>query len=319
MAVGLGAIFLATREPDMLFHVLVGVGLLLVSVIIHELGHTLAALRLGSSVEHVVLGPVGGMVPVGQIQDPHRDLLIALAGPVANMLVCLALAPLLYFCWNVDLIGLLKNPFNPQDMMDGAAWLVALKIACWLNWSLVLVNSLPAFPLDNGRVLRDILWPSFEFRPASLAVSRVSKVTALALIVLGYLIEDPKPFTLMTAWFPLGMLALFIFFSSRQESERVEENEVEDDLFGYDFSQGYTSLEQAHGNSKFSMNGLRSWLEKRRLAKETRRREIEAEEERRVDGILARLHSEGMNALSMEERNLLDRVSARYRNRQRAE
>ena len=48
-------------------------------------------------------------------------------------------------------------------------------------------------------------------------------------------------------------------------------------------------------------------------------KEIEAEEERRVDGILARLHSEGINSLSAEERALLDRVSARYRNRQQAE
>jgi hypothetical protein len=43
--------------------------------------------------------------------------------------------------------------------------------------------------------------------------------------------------------------------------------------------------------------------------------EIEAEEERQVDGILSRLHAHGMDSLTVDERKLLDRVSARYRNR----
>ena len=320
LLVALTAIFLASREPEMLGPALLGVGILFVSVLIHELGHVISARRMGSSVEQIVIGPLGGMVPIGQIQDPQRDMLIALAGPVANMLVWLAVSPAIFLQQSDLLFGLLKNPFHPQSLMDGGElWLTALKLTCWINWVLVLVNFLPAFPLDGGRVLRAIFWPAFEFRAASLAVSRVGKVTALALCAVAWLIDDPKPNMAVPAWFPLGLLAMYIFFNSRQESERIEEHEVEDDLFGYDFSQGYTSLEQPHPPSKFSMSGFRLWLEKRRMAKERRRKEVEADEERRVDGILARLHSEGMNALSAEERALLDRVSARYRNRQQAE
>ena len=320
LLVAFATIFLATREPDMLGNAFLGIGILFVSVLIHELGHAISAWRMGSSVEQIVIGPLGGMVPIGQIQDPQRDMLIALAGPVANMLVWIAVSPALFFQQSDMLFGLLKNPFHPQALVDGGEWwLTALKMTCWINWVLVLVNMLPAFPLDGGRVLRAIFWPAFDFRAASLAVSRVGKVTALALCFLAWLIDDPKPNAALPAWFPLGLLAMYIFFHSRQETERIEEHEAEDDLFGYDFSEGYTSLEQPHPPSKFSMSGFKLWLEKRRLAKDRRRKEIEAEEERRVDGILARLHSEGMNALSAEERALLDRVSARYRNRQQAE
>jgi hypothetical protein len=57
-------------------------------------------------------------------------------------------------------------------------------------------------------------------------------------------------------------------------------------------------------------------LDERREARAERQRQIEVEEERRVDDILARLHETGLQNLSAEDRALLDRVSARYRNRQ---
>ena len=52
-----------------------------------------------------------------------------------------------------------------------------------------------------------------------------------------------------------------------------------------------------------------------RVDEPVHREEIEAEEERQVDGILSRLHAHGMDSLTADERALLDRVSARYRSR----
>jgi hypothetical protein len=60
---------------------------------------------------------------------------------------------------------------------------------------------------------------------------------------------------------------------------------------------------------------MRRWLEKRREEKERQLRQQEMAEESRVDEILARLPGVGMQGLSAEERALLERVSARYRNR----
>ncbi len=338
LLVGFGAIFLVSREPviyssvpagagataatsglNPTWYALLGVGILFVSVVVHEFGHAIAAWRLGSSVENMVIGPLGGLVPIGQIQEPQGDLLIALSGPLANLFIGLAVAPLILFT-GTDLFMLLRNPILPQGLLDGGDFgLIALRLVCWINVMLFLVNLLPAFPLDGGRVLRAIFWPAFEFRAAGLAVSRCGKFVALILFVIALVFDDAKPGRMLPPWFPLGLLAMYIFFHSRHESERIEEHEVDDDLFGYDFSEGYTSLEQPHTPSKFSLGGIRLWLEERRAEKERRQRDIEVEEERRVDGILARLHSEGMEALSSEERSLLQRVSARYRNRQQAE
>jgi hypothetical protein len=60
---------------------------------------------------------------------------------------------------------------------------------------------------------------------------------------------------------------------------------------------------------------MRRWLQQRQEMKERRLREMEAEEERRVDEVLIRVKEFGIDGLSPEERSLLHRVSARYRNR----
>jgi hypothetical protein len=86
-------------------------------------------------------------------------------------------------------------------------------------------------------------------------------------------------------------------------------------LFGYDFSQGYTSLERSTTRHEAQVGPITRWIQRRRQARFQRQREVEAEEERRVDDILVRLHTHGIDSLSDEDRSLLKRVSARYRQR----
>src|SRR5437762_8641649 len=57
--------------------------ILLASVILHELGHLLLAVRAGGNVSLVVLGPFGGMHPADLPREPHREVAVAMAGPVS--------------------------------------------------------------------------------------------------------------------------------------------------------------------------------------------------------------------------------------------
>jgi stage IV sporulation protein FB len=135
---------------------------------------------------------------------------------------------------------------------------------------------------------------------------------ALLLCLLGLLLNDPREHP----WLPLVLLSMYLFFVARQELRRTDDDEDDDDLFGYDFSQGYTSLEEASHPRRRSVPGpLRRWLRQRRDMKQRRLRDLEAEEERRVDEVLIRVKELGVNSLSPDERALLERVSARYRNR----
>ena len=132
--------------------------------------------------------------------------------------------------------------------------------------------------------------------------------------------SDPQP----PVWFVLVALSIFVFFCSRREELQQAEVEHEDDtVFGYDFSQGYTSLERSLSeetgkesrSSASPFRAFQSWIVRRRAERERRRVEQEKEDETRVDEILARLHDGGMHSLTSEDRALLERVSKRYRSR----
>ncbi len=95
----------------------------------------------------------------------------------------------------------------------------------------------------------------------------------------------------------------------------------DDAVFGYDFSEGYTSLERSQAQSEAGeeededSGPLERWLDTRRQSRRQRQEQLEAEEDERVDEILARVHERGIESLSDEERMLLQRVSRRYRTR----
>jgi Zn-dependent protease len=292
-------------------------GILLASVVFHELGHYFAAVRLGGGGEEIVLGPLGGLAPMRPPHEPRAELIVHLAGPLVNLSICLVAGATLLAIEPEELKDCL-NPLAPRGLIGDSGWLTGLKLTFWINWILLLANLLPAFPFDGGRVLRAMvafLRPSDSPRQTAFIVACVAKVTAVGLLVAAYWLsrEDWNPH--VPVWFSLVLLAIFLYFSAKHEEDRAQDAEAEDELFGYDFSQGYTSLERSTDRHDESVGPVARWLEQRRQLRARRRKELEAEEERRVDDILMRLHEEGMENLSDEDRSLLKRVSARYRQR----
>lgn len=294
------------------------VGILLASVVLHELGHAVAAWRLGGSVDLIVLGPLGGMHPPNVPHESHREVIAALAGPLVNLVLALTAGAAL-LASGARVFDLFLQPLYPSGLLEGAYWLVALRMAFWINWLLLLVNLLPAAPLDGGRALRSVLWPVTGYRVAVRVVSRSGMVIAFGLCLLAWWVYHPRDFRLVPAWTPLVLMAIYLYFSARQETKRVEEQDEDEEIFGYDFSEGYTSLERTTTAPRLGRSGpLRRWLRERREQKQRRLRQIEREEEQRVDSILVRVKELGIDAISPEERALLQRVSARYRSRLRS-
>jgi len=310
-------LYLVTRGEaweNQLIYGAIGLAILMLSVLAHEIGHCAAAFRLGGNADQIVIGPIGGLTSPHVAHEPQNELLVAVAGPAVNLVLMLATAPFLMLAGEgvLDLL----NPLQPTDLILGPSSVVVLKLVFWINWLLLLINLLPAFPLDGGRVVRSILWPYFDYRTAVLAVARGAQIIAVGMCVFAYLMHDAFMPSIVPAWLPMVLLAMLLFFCARQEVARLEDQELDEELFSYDFSQGYTSLERHLEPSRASALGrLKSWFEARREARLERQRSIELEEERQIDEILARLHARGMKALSAKERALLERVSARYRNR----
>ncbi len=311
-------VYLASLAPvastHAALHALLATLLLLASVSLHELGHCLAAWRLGGSVSQVVLFPLGGLTTAHFDGEPQEEMRIAMAGPMANLLVCLGLLPVMLWM-QVDFLRLF-HVLRPPEAGAAMTLQLVLETVFYLNWLLTIVNLIPAIPLDGGRILRAALSPSFGATQSVVITARVGQLIALILplVAWGIGVFEARPHV----WAPVAVVSILLFFSAKQEVERLIEHDQEDGgPFGYDFSQGYTSLERrlAPPTPKRKNSVLR-WLERRRRIREQRRLEIEASEEERLDGILARLNEVGIQGLSPDERDVLRRVSQRYRNRQ---
>jgi Zn-dependent protease len=134
-------------------------------VVLHELGHSLTAMRFGVNVRRILLTPIGGIAEFDRIpRKPFQELLITLAGPAVNFLI----AGLLW-----AIVGL------PEDVGNAgqAASLTDLAQAL-LVWNVVmgLFNLIPAFPMDGGRILRALLAFRVDYVRATYWAATVGKV-----------------------------------------------------------------------------------------------------------------------------------------------
>jgi Zn-dependent protease len=297
------------------------VGILFATVLLHELGHCLGARLVHGDAHEILLWPLGGLATLELPQRARAHFVAVAAGPATNLLIFLTAGLLLGFVadvrppwdpqWNpcrIDATGAIKlTDWEGNAVHVANAGVVLLARIFWLNWILFLLNLLPGFPLDGGRLLQCLLWPGTGFRQATVYAIFAGFITMLVIGVYAIWVYDPL----------FLFLALFIYYTCRQQWF-ILENGGEDSVFGYDFSQGYTSLEgeTPPPPRRPQTSFWRRWLQKRAARKIQRAQEIREAEDRRMDELLDKVHREGKNALTDEERRFLNRVSDRYRNRQ---
>lgn len=311
------------KEKGLVWIALLGLMVLAVSVAVHVIGHLYASMQLEERLDSLVLGPLGDFAPRASGSDPRAELLIAAAGPAMNLLLALGCAPLLWLAGANGEAGLL-HPLAPSDLTSGTTWVVTLKLAIWINWMLAIVNLLPAYPFDGGTIAQatvQLIAPQASQRRVRRIVARIGLAAAAALVLVAIVMRGGETVQLVPPWFVPAMLAAVVFFSAVQEPLRENSLRMpeDDSLFGYDFSQGYTSLarsEQHQEAGDDDSGPLERWLDTRREARRAKQEQIEAEEDALVDEILARVHERGMHSLSLEERSLLERAAARYRTRE---
>ena len=192
--------------------------------------------------------------------------------------------------------------------VPGAHWDVAIAARTfWVNWILFLINVvLVGFPLDGGRLLQSVLWPKYGFRQATFSAVVMGFVCFLALTIASIYYDSVLPF----------LLGIFMYVTCRQQWILLETG-GEESVFGYDFSQGYTSLESASSRSRRRrQNPWQRWLHKR--AERRMQREQEHAKPKNAGWTPCWRKSSAKAAMLSPPKSLrfLKRVSDRYRNRQ---
>lgn len=176
-------------------------------VVLHELGHALAARRFGIPTRDITLYPIGGVARLERMSErPWEEFWIAVAGPAVNVVIAL-------FLWLVLPLGGLLPGAEAVHQLGRGNLLLDLMV---VNGFLVLFNILPIFPMDGGRVLRALLSLRLgRLRATEWAVA-VGVVLAALLGFVGLLIE----------WYMLLVVIAFVFFAGQQELAAVRYSEA---------------------------------------------------------------------------------------------
>ena len=149
--------------------------LFFVTLLLHELSHSLVAQARGLKVKSITLFALGG---VSQIEDDATDakteFWVAIAGPIASLIIgfgCLAIA--LGLGW--------QRSAEPRTVVTAVlVWLG------YINIGLAVFNMIPGFPLDGGRVLRGIVWAVTKDADRSTRIAaRIGQVVAFLFILYG--------------------------------------------------------------------------------------------------------------------------------------
>lgn len=166
-----------------------------VSIIIHELGHSLTARALEIPIERIHLYLFGGMAELQH--RPHQarqEFWIALAGPLASF----GIAGLSWLMYSVIL-----TPFHQPYYF--------FRFLALINFMIGLFNLLPIFPLDGGRLLRSFLW---GLKGNYITASKATR-SAGSLLVGGLLLLAVADYLIMNSGYALvgGILAMYMFYT----------------------------------------------------------------------------------------------------------
>lgn len=184
-----------------------------ISSVSHDLAHALVARRRGIDVRSIAVSFFGGATPLDPTSpDPGDDVAIAASGPLVSIGI------------GVVLFALTLGATALGDGFSAVAGVLAVLV--FLNLLLGLVNLVPAYPLDGGRIVRDLAWRrSGSERSGWRAAAMTGRLTGMMVIGVGvaYLVVEPDATGAMIA-----LTGWFLVLSANSVRDRVKL----DDLVG---------------------------------------------------------------------------------------
>ncbi|MEJ2252023.1 MAG: site-2 protease family protein [Candidatus Lokiarchaeota archaeon] len=180
--------------------------IMLASIVIHELMHSIVAQRQGLKVSEIVLYMFGGVSNIEEEpKTPGSEIMISAVGPLSSLVIGAVFITLYYI------------PIRFFNIALSPGLIVILSYTGFSNLLLAGFNAIPAFPLDGGRILRAYLWKRRNnLISATRTASKFGNYFGIALIVIGF-IEIIFTLNLGGIWFII--IGIFLRSSSKQAFE----------------------------------------------------------------------------------------------------
>jgi Zn-dependent protease len=192
--------------------------LLLLAVFVREVARLITAAYHGLQIRSILLLPIGGLFSYATPESAERAVegrvqtILALSGPVANLLFAVVIAGLILGATTG--VPITAKPWiTPKHLIRSTAWLSAM---------LGLLNLLPVYPLDAGRILRGAMSRTRGTTQATRAVSGLSQGFGLLAMVVGLgllVLPNSGVAAAISPWLVMG--GFFIFVGAQLEDQGV--------------------------------------------------------------------------------------------------
>jgi len=174
--------------------------LLFVSVLLHELGHSLVAMRYGSRILGITLFIFGGVSQIEEIsKKPSEEAKMAFVGPLVS------------FVLGAILLGL----YMGLSMFIDGGITKLLRVLGFINILLGAFNLIPAFPMDGGRILRAYFATKYPYIEATRRAAFIGKILAFLMGLIGVFVS---------IW--LVLIAFFIYIGASEEESATRMRSV---------------------------------------------------------------------------------------------
>ena len=270
------------------------VGLLILSLLVHELGHFLAARRMGLEHNQWMLWPCGGMIPPPAPPHAPGKFFVHAAGIAANLVVLLVCLGVL----RLNLVRLSWSFFNPLAALSGLFGV--LGVGAWatlamISLGLIYVNLLPFYWFDGGPIWEAILQPW-------TGLFQAINVTCIA----GMVIAAP-----MSLWSLYRMdvfgaaFWLLLFCSNFQHRRQLQRSGTGE----FDEAVAYSATMGTDDSPRRRRPRVGRWGKSRMQRDAEARQKLEA----KIDVILEKVSRQGMHSLSGREVRLLKQATQEQR------
>lgn len=184
-----------------------------ISLILHEIGHAIVAGQFNINAKQIRLYTFGGMASIDKLpENPWQELAISAAGPFVNVLLGSIFILYSGFSFSFNEIRAYNGVINASN------FIYSLGV---VNLAISIINLIPAFPLDGGRIFRALLGFKFNYIRATSIVGHAGRAIAFFLIIAG----------LFNYNFLLSLLGLFILAFASDEMSYFNINKLVKDIY----------------------------------------------------------------------------------------